>query len=83
MRFGSPNDYETKDPSTSICFNGDENAVCDLLGAFTDNLLGDMFGIASGEDDRSGCVVEKNSVSITFFMSESDHTSSAKIPRCR
>jgi hypothetical protein len=83
MRFAGPDDYVTKDPSTSICFKGDERDVCGLLTAFTDNLLSDMFGIAGDEDDESGCVVTKNKVSLEFFMSESDSTSSAEIPRCK
>jgi hypothetical protein len=83
MRFGGPHDYVTKDPATSICFKGDERDVCGLLTAFTDNLLSDMFGIAGDEDDDSGCVVTKDKVSLEFFMSESDHTTSAEIPRCK
>jgi hypothetical protein len=83
MRFGGPDDYVTKDPATSICFKGDERDVCGLLSAFTDNLLSDMFGIAGDEEDNSGCVVTKDKVSLEFFMSESDSTSSAEIPRCK
>jgi hypothetical protein len=83
MRFASPNDYETKDPATSICFTGDERDVCGFLGLFTDNLLGDMFGIAGDEERGDACRVTKNSVSFDFFMSESDSTDSATIPRCK
>ncbi len=83
MRYAGPNDYETDDPATSICFRGDETEVCGLLTAFTDNLLSDMFGIAGDEDEDTGCVVTKDNVSIEYYMSESDSTSSADIPRCK
>jgi hypothetical protein len=83
MRFASPNDYETGDPATTICFSGSETGVCDTLSAFTDNLLGDMFSIAQNDDEALQCDVTKDAVSLTFFMSESDSTSSATIPRCK
>jgi hypothetical protein len=77
VTYGSPNDYVTSDPSTSICFNGPESEICGLLGGFTDNLLGDMFAIVDE------CQVTSDSVSFDFYMSESDSRFHTTIPRCR
>jgi hypothetical protein len=89
MSFGSPNDYVTKDPATTLCFKGNEQKICNLLPAFTDNLLGDMFTIAQTSDlkdadDELDCkATTKDNVALTFFMSESDQAESANIPRCK
>ena len=83
MQFASPDAYETADPATTICFGGPETGVCDLLPRFTDNLLGDMFSIAQNDDEALDCKATANAVKFSYFISESDHVSTATIPRCK
>lgn len=83
MRFASPSDYITQDEATSLCFDGPSDGVCDLMTTLTDNLFSDMFSFAENDSGRVACDATADSVSMTFYMSESDSTGGATIPRCK
>ena len=83
MMFASPTDYQTTDPTTTLCFGGNPRAVCGLLASLSDSIFGDMFQIAQNENDALDCKDSPEAVKLTYFMSESDHTGSATIPRCK
>jgi hypothetical protein len=83
MRYAAPHDYQTKDPATTLCFSGGEKSVCDFLPRLADSAFGDMFTIAQSDDTGVECVVSKDAVKVTYFISESDNTSTVTIPRCK